>query len=194
MSFLQDKAQFEAAFRAHYRSLVAYAARMLGDRDQAEDTVQQVFVSIWERRDQREEPANTVGYLMRSVHNACLNTLQHEKVKGEHKAHILSSPVDNHWERALETEEFKQLLRRGVQRLPTECRRVFLMSRAEGLKYQQIADKLGISVKTVENQMGKALRMLRETVNESEAAPILKTIFWWCIGVSTASLVMLGSR
>ncbi len=107
------------------------------------------------------------SYLYRAVRNAALNRLKHEKVKANHVAFVTSrnenfvSPADE-----LEETELHFRIQRALKKLPEQCRVVFEMSRFEELKYTEIAERLGISVKTVENQMGKALRIMREQLND----------------------------
>jgi len=165
---------------------------MLRDQDKAEDAVQQVFVSLWEKRDQIEVQGNEMSYLMRSVHNGCLNQIKHEKVKLDHAAHEMHTGEEAHVEDALEQEEFRQKVTETVKGLPSQCRKIFLMSRIQGKKYHEIAEELELSVKTVENQMGKALRIMRTSLHEEVRATmrVIKTILWLTIGVKTASVVI----
>ncbi|NQV53941.1 MAG: RNA polymerase sigma-70 factor [Flavobacteriales bacterium] len=192
MSFIDSRSEFERAFRSHYKGLVIYATRMLRDQDKAEDAVQQVFVSLWEKRDQIEVQGNEMSYLMRSVHNGCLNQIKHEKVKLDHAAHEMHTGEEAHVEDALEQEEFRQKVTETVKGLPSQCRKIFLMSRIQGKKYHEIAEELELSVKTVENQMGKALRIMRTSLHEEVRATmrVIKTILWLTIGVKTASVVI----
>ena len=165
---------------------------MLNDPELAEDTVQQMFVGIWEKRDSIEIQGAVKSYLMRSVHNTCLNHIKHEKVKQEHAEHEMHTTSESTFEASLEAEEFRQKVKVSVQKLPPQCKKIFLMSRLQGKKYQQIADELELSVKTVENQMGKALKMLRGSLKEEvqETLRVVKTIFWMTIGVQLASIVI----
>lgn len=155
-------AVFEQVFKEHFKNLHAYAATILKDSDEAEEAVQNVFFKLWEKRERLHEIQSIPAYLYRAVHNECMNFIKHEKVKGAYEAHAV-----HHGDisaRAQDTAVAKELERRLAQAmndLPEQCRTIFQMSRFEELKYREIADKMGLSVKTVENQMGKALKILR---------------------------------
>jgi len=189
---LDSKSEFESLFRDHYAPLVGYALRMVNNRDHAEDIVQQIFVGLWEKRADTEIEGSPKSYLLRSVHNACLNHIKHLKVRSDHASHTKAGAVDSELRDHLEEEEFRMRVKQTVQQLPTQCRKIFLMSRVQGKKYQQIADELDLSVKTVENQMGKALKLMREGLQSEvkESLRAIRTIFWLAIGVKLMSIVM----
>lgn len=156
-----DRAAFEEAFRAHYRPLCAFAGTYLKDRDRSEDLVQELFVKLWNERERLNVTGSLKAYLFSAVRNRSLNEL--EKVvrmkplnEGLHDAPQDETPTeeDHTWRSAR--------VLAAIEALPEERRKVFKLSRNEGLKYHEIAERLGISVKTVENQMGKALKTLRE--------------------------------
>ncbi|MDC1221984.1 sigma-70 family RNA polymerase sigma factor [Salibacteraceae bacterium] len=132
------------------------------------------------------------SYLLRSTHNACLNAIKHQKVKAEHSEQTLYGSNEGEQRDLLEEEEFKLKVRSAVQTLPTQCKKIFLMSRIQGKKYQQIADELSLSVKTVENQMGKALRTLRDELKAEHKSTmrLMKSFLWFMIGVNVFSIVM----
>lgn len=172
--------------------LVGYARKLLSEQGQAEDVVQQLFVNLWEKRNTIEVDGSWKSYLLRSTHNSCLNHIKHEKIKAEHADHTLATEATSEQRDLLEEEEFKQKVKTSVRQLPPQCKKIFLMSRVQGKKYQQIADELNLSVKTIENQMGKALKMLREELKtqHSSTLNVLKTFFWFVIGVKLFSIVM----
>lgn len=156
-----DEVAFEAIFRAHYPALVAFAERMLRQRATAEDVVQDVLAEVWRRRNGLHVTSSLRAYLFRATRNRALNHLRHEKLVERSAVdqpigHVPPSPPDSLAEREIDVA-----LQRAVRSLPPRCREVFELSRGHGLKYAEIADALGISVKTVEVQMGKALRVLR---------------------------------
>ena len=165
---------------------------MLKDQDAAADEIQQLFVSLWEKKDTLHIDGSIKSYLLRSAHNACLNAIKHQKIKAEHSEQTLFGATDSEQRDLLEEEEFKLKVRGAVQKLPTQCRKIFLMSRIQGKKYQQIADELSLSVKTVENQMGKALRTLRDELREEQKSTIrlVKSFLWFMIGVNVFSIVI----
>lgn len=155
--------EFEQVFKSHFRPLHVYAFSFVKDRDLAEDMVQAAFCKLWERFGDLEIRRSLSAYLYRSVYHECLNHLKHLKVRQEYANHArhTESPGTGNASGALEASELSARIQEALMALPEGCRTVFQLSRFESLRYTQIADKLQISVKTVENQMGKALRILR---------------------------------
>ena len=159
----RDEAAFEQVFKTHYRNLHAYAFTILKDEDEAEETVQQVFYKLWERSDNLNFSGSIAAYLYRAVHNESLNSIKHQKVKANYQLHVAYSMKNkSEQEQTKWTEkELEGQFRKALNELPEQCRTVFQLSRFENLKYKEIAEKLDISIKTVENHMGKALKLLR---------------------------------
>lgn len=154
---------FEEVFREHYDALCRYAHNLLRDPDDAEEEVQALFLAFWERRETILISTSLKAYLFRSVHNRCLNRIKHLSICDEHRQHVSyvgnsasRSPMDE-----LAGQELGERIEEAMKQLPEQCRRVFHLSRFEELRYNEIAERLGISAKTVENQIGKALRILR---------------------------------
>jgi RNA polymerase sigma-70 factor (ECF subfamily) len=133
-----------------------------------------------------------ISYLLRRTHHSCLNQIKHQKIKTEHVQHSLATEAISEQRDLLEEQEFNQKVKHAVQSLPPQCKKIFLMSRLQGKKYNQIANELNLSVKTIENQMGKALKVLREELKtqHSPTLNVIKTIFWFIIGVNLFSIVM----
>lgn len=154
---------FEEAFKTHFKSLYAYAFTIVKNDLAAEEMVQNVFFKIWEKKEQLNIQTSVTAYLYRSVYHECLNHIKHQKVKAAYQSHVAYHTKDqtDHAEKKVMLSELQQQLNIALEELPEQCRTIFQMSRFEELKYQEIADRLGISVKTVENQMGKALKLLR---------------------------------
>lgn len=157
---------FEMIFNQYYQPLVQYGNTIMKDRDEAEDLVQQVFISVWEKRENIEVHTSLRALLYKAVHNACLNRIKQQKVRREHiSSPELAQPAHVHTD-PLQEKELEHRIEAAISLLPEQCAKIFRLSRFEQLKYQEIADKLGLSVKTIENQMGKALKLMRESLRE----------------------------
>jgi RNA polymerase sigma-70 factor (family 1) len=168
---------FETLFKAEYPALCRYALGLLKDSDDARDTVQKVFIEIWEKRSVIIVQVSMRSYLYRSVHNRCLNLLKARK-RFDHDADMQTMAVFAPGaEERIHHSELESRIRAAIGKLPPQCARIFEMSRFEHLKYQEIATALELSVKTVENQMGKALKILRIELSEYLTMVLLYFIF-----------------
>lgn len=154
---------FDTLFHAHYPRLVGLAESMLRDRGSAEEVVQDVMLELWRRRDSLRLQTSLSAYLYRSTRNRALNHLRHARVQRRAEPYLIeeSTPPTATDRKAVQAE-IDAALREAVASLPERCREVFELSRMAGLRYAEIAETMGISIKTVEAQMGKALRILRE--------------------------------
>jgi RNA polymerase sigma-70 factor, ECF subfamily len=160
----RNEVAFEQVFKMHYKNLHAYACSILKDEVAAEEMVQNVFFKLWERTEHLSINGSLVAYLYRAVNNESLNYLKHQKVRAAHGKFVVYRG-EGHTENAsgaLQTKELEARLQIAMNELPEQCRTIFQMSRFEELRYREIADQLGLSIKTVENQMGKALKLLRQ--------------------------------
>ena len=163
-----DVQQFESLFRSSYVSLVRYAKSFVRDHDTAEEIVQDLFFRLWDERNKIKIETSLNGYLFRAVHNRCLHLLEHRKVIEKHEQEIIQEQKGS-IEDVSEQVHYKELqsaVVRILERLPARCGRIFCMNRFEGLKYNEIAKKLAVSVKTVEADMGKALKEFRKALKE----------------------------
>ncbi|MDA3893391.1 MAG: RNA polymerase sigma-70 factor [Salinivirgaceae bacterium] len=158
---------FEELFRILYPALCGYALKILKDPDQAEEIVQEVFYVYWKRREAVIINSSLKSYLYRAVHNKCLHYIEHQKVVNKYVKHYEHTEVGYYSpDDAIQTGELYTAYKRTLSELPERCRVIFQMSRNYGLKYQEIADKLSISIKTVEANMGKALKAFRHSLAE----------------------------
>ena len=158
---------FEMYFKNLYQPLCHYAFSFLNDRDEAEEIVQATFLAVWEKRQTLSISTSAKSYLYAMVRNACLNLLKHDKIKQKYA--VEASYADQGYDAVMNTVssvELEDRIQRAIELLPEQCRLVFKLSRFEELRYQEIADQLDISVKTVENHIGKALKLMREHLKD----------------------------
>ena len=163
-----DITAFEMIFKTYYQPLCNYAYSFVHDREEAEEIVQATFLSVWEKKDNLSIHTGVKPYLYAMVRNAALNVLKHEKVKQQH-ATVELAVAERSSEsvtRTVMATELEERIAKALNKLPEQCRLVFKLSRFEELKYAEIAEQLNISVKTVENQMGKALKIMREQLKD----------------------------
>jgi len=151
-------------FRRHYAELCRAALRFVNNEQEAEDIVQELFVSLWEKRDRGKDDVGTVGpYLRRAVRNRSLNYLRDRKRIPVDDGEVpLTLAATGFADDGLEQDELSVRINRAIDRLPERCRLVFVMSKMEEMSQKEIAAALEISIKTVENQMTRAYRFLRE--------------------------------
>lgn len=151
----------DEAFRYYYKPLCLYAMHYLRDIDLVEDVVQDCFAELWERMNTEKTVSSVKSYLYMMVKNRCLDTL-----KKERQFDFSTSPSDLadiiQDEEAEERSLIEARLWTAIDSLPEKCREVFLLSKRDGLKHKEIADKLNVSVKTVENQVAKAMKTLKD--------------------------------
>lgn len=155
-------------FKTYYQPLCNYAYSFVQDREEAEEIVQSTFMSVWEKKEAIEIKTSLKSYLYTMVRNASLNVIKHQKVKQKHAVEevaVASSSIESVSHHIL-SQELEARILAALEKLPEQCRLIFKLSRFEELKYAEIADQLNLSVKTVENQMGKALKIMREQLRE----------------------------
>ncbi len=159
-----DTSAFEALFHAYHAGMCSFAYRYLGARDLAEEIVQEVFLCVWERRETWHIRTSVRSYLLTAVRNAALSYLRHERVVRRRQTEIpdaqetlAASP-----EAGAQEAEMITAVREAIARLPERCRLVFTLHREQGLTYVEVAEVLGISPRTVEVQIGRALKALRQ--------------------------------
>lgn len=159
---------FEMFFRTYYQPLCNYAFSFIQDRDEAEEIVQSAFLSVWEKRKTLDIKTSLKSYLYTMVRNTSLNVIKHEKIKQRYVGEALAVEDRSHENvsQKVLSLELEEKIQRAMESLPEQCRLVFKLSRFEELKYSEIAEQLQISIKTVENQMGKALKIMREQLKD----------------------------
>lgn len=163
-----DEQVFETIFRTYYERLCNYANTILNDMDEAEEIVQGAFLTVWEKHDTLEIHTSVKSYLYRAVHNSCLNRVKHYKVRKTYGDSVKNQAELLHDDASQDFigSELDAIVANAIDSLPDQCKLVFKLSRFENLTYAEIAEQLGISIKTVENHMVKALKVLREKLKD----------------------------
>lgn len=161
-----DETRFiELLFKHYYSPLCRTVNRIVRNTDTAEDLVQDVFMKVWHNRQTLEINFSMKSYLYRSAINAALNYLEKNKKQIHMAEASFIEPSSNNTEDLMNAEEVQQRVNEATEALPPACKTIFILSRHENMSYKEIADTLQISPKTVENQMGKALKHFREYLN-----------------------------
>ncbi len=173
-----NKNQFEQLFKQHFVHLCNFARQYVGDTDAAKEITQKVFIKLWENREKVKLQKSITSYLFTAVKSRCLNYIRdHKKYRSQildlDNAAFDSALVEDH----LGLEELKDRIAKALSTLPEKCRLVFEMSRYQEMKYKEIAEELNISQKTVEAHMSKALKSLRENL-EDYVSLILVLLGW----------------
>ena len=158
---------FESLFKQYYKGLCFYAYKLLDNEAEAEDIVQELFAKLWTNRADLNINTSIQAYLYGAVRNACFNQLKHRQVRTAY-SNEQTERQDNlaYNPNTVDANELNILIESSIVNLPPERQKIFLLSRSEGLKYKDIAEQLGISIKTVEAQMGKALSYMRTALKD----------------------------
>jgi len=170
-----NKAVFEAVYREYYTQLCYYCIKYVENIDDSEGIVQDLFVKLWDMHEELEINTSLNAYLYRAAQNYSLNFLRRKKTKNKHI--IVNADAPNKQLTSglikMEQDELRAILKYAILKLPEKRREIFELSRFDGFKNDKIADKLSISVKTVETQMTKALKYLRIILKDYAPVVIL---------------------
>lgn len=162
------KQKFERLFREHFTGLCYFAQKYLGDLDSSKEIVHTVFIKVWENREKFDWETPAKSYLFTSVYNRSMNFIRDNKKfvdeENIHASSLLTKASVFH--DTMEASELEVKINQAIDKLPEKCREVFKLNRFEGKKYAEIAKQLNISVKTVETQMSKALKVLKEDLKD----------------------------
>ena len=164
----RDEQAFGELFKTYFKQLRNYAFSFVQEQTLAEDIVQTVFLRLWDKIEVRNFGDSIPAYLYRAVYNESLNALKRSKVRRSYHSWLnrhMKDQIDTA-HKNLQLKDLERQLRTAINDLPEQCRTIFQLSRYEELRYRDIGLRLGISVKTVENQMGKALKLLRARLVE----------------------------
>jgi RNA polymerase sigma-70 factor, ECF subfamily len=169
-----DQRAYGMLIRLYFQPLTIYAKSITLDSEQAKDIVQEVFVKIWNARNSLDVRSSLKSYLYRMTHNACIDQLRKDKSRSSTKS--VSYDDSQHRMQAFEiqdqeiffdlmfSEELEVLLQNAIDQLPGQCREIFILCRYEQLSYQEISQKLTISLSTVKTQMVRAMKKLHESM------------------------------
>ena len=152
---------YKQCFDQYFERLYGYSFTIVGDNAEAKDIVQSAFVKLWEKRNDVNWPAAVQSYLYTTVYRLSLNTIRNRKIREGHHQKIVTTQQGEERNMAEEKERSTRI-QQAIDDLPPRCKEIFYKSRMEGKKYAAIATELDISIKTVEAQIGKALKILRE--------------------------------
>lgn len=163
-----NKEAFSLLFRRYYKDLVLFSGHFLHDKACCEDIVQTVFLKLWADRENYEIQTSLKSFLLRAVQNSCLDEIRHQQVVREHESYteIFGNAGDIDTENYILYSDLHEHLEEALDKLPETYREAFDMNRFEGLKYKDIAERLHVSERTVEVRIGKAIRLLREDLQE----------------------------
>lgn len=158
----------------YYNPLCNYASALVRDARMAQDIVHDVFERLWENKSNLNTMVNEKGYLFKAVRNRAVEIIKKQRLDQDTviKAALLNN--DGNFGQKEDMYLQKEMLYRAIKALPPKCSKVFTMSKLQGLTYREIAEELNVSVKTVENHIGKALRLLREMLNENKSSVLLR--------------------
>jgi RNA polymerase sigma-70 factor, ECF subfamily len=176
-----NDASFGEFFKKHFLSLCAYCQFKYGlDLDMAKEVVHTGFIKLWDARQNLTPGVSPKSYLYKIITNNILDILKHRKIIEQHVQYVLQAGTEDAVTHPFDDVDVKQLqadIQTAINELPEQMRRIFEMSRFEGLKYAQIAGQLNISIKTVETQIGRALVKLREKLSAYLSCFIILLIF-----------------
>jgi RNA polymerase sigma-70 factor (ECF subfamily) len=162
-----DRESFNQIFRRFYPPLTRFCIRFVGDTDTAAEIVQDLFVKLWSGREKVNFTTGFEPYMLRAVRNAAITFINKERSHAEANERVFSGDSDNNDpSETLQSNNLEASYRQVLAAMPEKRREVFLASRFEGLKYNEIAEKLGVSQKTVEAHMSAAIKQLREGLKE----------------------------
>jgi RNA polymerase sigma-70 factor, ECF subfamily len=184
-----DDQAYEILFKEYYRFLCSFAYGHTKERHTAEEIVEDFFVDLWKNRQEVVITKSVRSYFISSIHNRCLNYLQRDKNKFI-STHDISNLIDKEGTvgdkliapqvPSLLTDELEQVLAGAIEKLPANCKEIFMLSRHHDLNYEEISQRLNVSVNTVKTQMKIALRKLREDLKDYLVTILFLLIFYSC--------------
>ena len=178
----KDGQAFENYYKEHYKSFFLLACSYLKDAGLAQEIVNDLFITLWEDADTIRIESSLKSYIYRAIINRSLNALDKNKRARQHQKELSRRQEETFELREMEENELRVRLYKAIDQLPEQCQKVFRMSRFEELKQQEIADRLGISIKTVKNHITHALKQLNRVLGDWNSLPVwilmIKDFFW----------------
>lgn len=175
-----DKEAFSMLFNKYYKDLVLFGGHFLPYKNLCEDIVQNIFLKLWKDRETLLIDTSLKSFLLKSVQNSCLDEIRHKGVVQDYTSysylHITNENIDT--EHYVLYSDLQDHLTEALKKLPEVCKQAFELSRLEGLKYIEIAEKLSVSERTVEVRIGKALTLLRQYLKEYLVPVFLLLTYW----------------
>ncbi len=158
--------QFEQLFRTYYPPLCMYAGRFVNREEDAEEIVQELFFQLWQKRHDLRIHTSLKAYLYRATYTGCMDKIRKNKVRQAYQQQQVKQQEKGYEDHSIESGEVDRIIVETLNTLPETVKKIFRMSRFEGLKYREIATQLSISVKTVEANMAKALKLFRNNLKD----------------------------
>ncbi len=182
-----DQAVLKYYFDAHYNALCRHGLKYVRIAEVSEEIVQEIFVNFWERRAALKISGSVSAYLYSAVRYRCINYIRNQLPKEQAMTESVdvAAEADLEFDADLADQDLKARLQQAIADLPEKCRLIFLLAKEEGLTYREIAEEMAVSEKTVENQMGIALKKLRSTLktgstkDRSISAILILFKFFW---------------
>ena len=161
-----DEVAFRYLFEYCYPSLCLFAKRFIDDRETREDIVQEVFFRLWDKRKQITVTSSAQNYLLTSLRNLCLNYLRRQEVQQPFEESLFDQPDDEEGDRLIQLRELEEQLAQALAQLPPEYRLAFELNRMEGKSLEEVAQRMGVSTRTVERYRDKAIALLQTELKE----------------------------
>lgn len=178
----KDEHAFAELFELYFNPLRWYAYKLLNSEFWAEEVVQDVFVQLWAKKDQLAEVSSPSYYLYRMVRNRSFDHIRRQQLEVEMQyvvSSILHKDAPSPEIGQYDVRQLERFIEKAVQALPEQRKKIYLLQQAEGLSYQEIADRLGISRHTVRNQMAKTLESIRKYLLDQGVAWLLLFSYWY---------------
>ncbi|THU39567.1 RNA polymerase sigma-70 factor [Niastella caeni] len=168
---------FESYYKEHFKTYFLVAYKFVKSVPVAQEIVNDVFLKIWEDAGKIMIESSLKAYIYKAVVNRSINVLNKQQKELQNQRALALLPPEFYEETQLETNELKAQLYKAIENLPEQCKKVFQLSRFEGLKQQEIADKLGLSIKTVKNHITQALKTLARYSGKSMVLFLIVKLF-----------------